>query len=230
MADVIYSRSPYFIRTLISGAHTGKVELYIYEGNSSVGWTGNITYSLTATGVDAGAGQTECIFEVAELIKDKFDLTIQSNSNNQSGSFLNRSDLARSLCINVDYRTYTDTGSGFVTLDTQLGLKAVLGYSTYDEGSNFTVEEDERHFWQDVPYIRKPFYAPISLMTQKHFSGQTVAQAITNYENSSINAFMNPSSNSTQFMHYTDLGQKVGISGTTFASNQRQVSENSAGS
>ena len=69
---MIFSRSPYFIRTVVSGAHTGKVELYIYTGTSSGSWTGNVTYSLTATGVDAGAGQTECIFEVAELIKDKF--------------------------------------------------------------------------------------------------------------------------------------------------------------
>ena len=122
---MIFSRSPYFIRTVVSGAHTGKVELYIYTGTSSGSWTGNVTYTLTATGVDAGAGQTECIFEVAELIKDKFDLDISSKSNNTSGSFLDLTELARSLCIKVDYRTYTDTGAGFVTLDTQLGLSLI---------------------------------------------------------------------------------------------------------
>ncbi len=226
---MIFSRSPYFIRTVVSGAHTGKVELYIYTGTSSGSWTGNVTYSLTATGVDAGAGQTECIFEVAELIKDKFDLDISSKSNNTSGSFLDLSDLARSLCLKVDYRTYTDTGAGFVTLDTQLGLNAVLGYSTYDEGSNFTVKEDTRHFYYDIPYIYKPFYAPISLMIPKNYSSQVIAQGVKDFKQGSDNVFMSPSTNSLTFIQYNMLFGFTGIFSPTFTSNREQTNNVYAG-
>ena len=225
MAEVIYSRSPYFVRTNASGGHTGKIEIYIYSGNQSGSWTGSVTYTLTATGVDAGSGNTECIFEIAELIKDKFDLDIESSSNNQSGNYLNVNALASTLCMNVDYQTSVDTGAGFVVQDTVLGYKAVLGYSTYEQGSNYTVAEDLRHFWYDIPYILKPYSAPTTIMVQKQYSSQVISTAIREFDNITESQFFSPNTNSRFFITNKEFGAISGVSANTNASSVMESNE-----
>lgn len=156
----ILSRSPYFIRIENASAFTGKLELYVYTGTYSSTWTSNVTYTLTASSRPSGS-TNEVIFEVGELIKDKIELVAQDNANGTTGFFMNIEELAESLAVAVDWRTYYDTGSGFTTDTTSLGNTAVLGWSKYSEGSNLSIDVDDKYWWQRNPYIIKPFDAPI---------------------------------------------------------------------
>lgn len=212
----IYTRSPYFIRIQNASAFTGKLELYVYTGSYSSSWTSNVTYTLTASSRQVG-GTNEVIFEVAELIKDKITLVAQDNANGQTGYLMDIEALKDSMTVAVDWQTYYDTGSGFVVDTTSLANNGVLGWSKFNEGSNFTIEPETKHWWQRNPYIIKPFDAPLLITGQLNFGSSSyqydVSGVIDGNDDVATVSLVTPTSTS-DFVYLAQFGVYPELAGT----------------
>ncbi len=124
--------------------------LYIYTGAVNGAWTGNATYTLSATEVNG-----TCVFEVADLIKDFI-------SANFDGTY----DPDTEDAVWVDYRLTQELSSGATATSTTLGTPCYYGYGYFLDGANpqlFPSNTDNKATMQDNNTIYVPYQSPVRI-------------------------------------------------------------------
>ena len=124
---IINVRSPHFLSVSIANLATATLDIEIYTGNETTGYSGTPTYSLSKQII---LNTTKISFEISELIRDYLDLTFNGNYDSSAEQF----------CKWVRTTLTAFDGNGVQlsqTISTDLAFES---YGYFEEGSNYSFE------------------------------------------------------------------------------------------
>ena len=145
MAQIINTRSPFYIKVSDSSLSIATLRLYIYEGakNTGVPPTSDLKYTIAKSELEAN---NQVVFEISELIRDYIDIKYDGEYDSYSVCVLATTTAERSSGSTISSPTVTpsDYADQFVALD---------GYGYFEEGVN---PEPSRSLLQSNKIMYRP--------------------------------------------------------------------------
>ena len=144
MAQIINTRSPFYIKVSDSSLATATLQLYIYEGaKDTTPDAADLKYTITKSELEAN---NQVVFEISELIRDYIDIKYDGEYDSYSvwaNAVITAKDSSGSS-ISSPTVTPSDYANQFVALD---------GYGYFEEGVN---PQPSRSLLQSNKIIYRP--------------------------------------------------------------------------
>ena len=124
---IINTRSPHFLSVTNANLATATLDIEIYTGNETTGFSGTPTYSLSKQII---LNTTQISFEIAELIRDYLDITFDGDYDGPAENF----------CKWVRTILTAKDGNGVQLSQTISTDLAFDSYGYFEEGANYSFE------------------------------------------------------------------------------------------
>tara|TARA_Y100000114_G_scaffold119560_1_gene114291 strand:- start:3569 stop:4753 length:1185 start_codon:yes stop_codon:yes gene_type:complete len=194
MAQIINTRSPFYIKVSDSSLATATLQLYIYEGaKDTTPDAADLKYTITKSELEAN---NQVVFEISELIRDYIDIKYDGEYDSYSvwaNAVITAKDSSGSS-ISSPTVTPSDYANQFVALD---------GYGYFEEGVN---PQPSRSLLQSNKIIYRPDDASINIPV---FAEDTNSVAYSNNGTIVRTELISDTDNTNQKIQY------ISVSGTS---------------
>lgn len=179
---IIYTRSPYFISVNESGQIGSRIELRIWNGSGSAPTPATYVFSKPI----ASATQIENVYNISPFVKEYIDNVAPIYAAGETDSTL--------MWANVQVKRYKETAIGVYTLLDTTTYLGTNGYTSFDDGYNYTnpsdnfmllsdnTKEIKYDITKDIPYVNvliNPVSGDVITATYKDLRGRN--EVVVNY-------------------------------------------------